>query len=406
MIPAGVEARLREHVASVLAAARIPATDGEEIAEELYGHLVERVRRLVADGMEPEVAADRAIRDFGAAERIGDDFTRTYHGRLWASTIGVLLPAETPAGRPLAVTLFWILALAMSAVYLLLAGWALVHHPPIRAIILGVGGIMVSGAIFLVGFGLRRAQRWAVDVATAGSFILVIFGLVELMAGNISLAGLLALIALIAYASDRSRVHAWLSSAPEPRGAIFVAAVALLLPFFQHAGVGMPDPTQAGPEDVNVHLAIECAPRRVELVAQVEWDRISLLPGGLANLDQYGDVLVLDHPDEDVWVLDNYPTLIDTSTGEVVAEPDVAYAPNQERTFAALRGPHVIQVAWDALKPGTRYRAEWILKPHDAIADQEALQVGIEYIHADRFRWEALADCYRGVHEPFVSEWP
>jgi len=67
---------------------------------------------------------------------------------------------------------------------------------------------------------------------------------------------------------------------------------------------------------------------------------------------------------------------------------------------------HVIQIGWDALEPDVTYRATWIFVAGDDIRDPDMLQVGVEYIHADRFRWEALADCSRGIHQPFVSDWP
>jgi len=67
---------------------------------------------------------------------------------------------------------------------------------------------------------------------------------------------------------------------------------------------------------------------------------------------------------------------------------------------------HVIQIGWKTLEPDVTYRATWIFVANDDIRDPDMLQVGVEYIHADRFRWETLADCARGIHEPFVSDWP
>lgn len=392
MIPPGVRERLAAHVDAVLAGARVPATHRAEIAEELLGHLIQRVKELLTDGLTPHDAAERAIRDFGGAERIGRDFTRTYHGRLWASTIGVLLPAGTPAGRPLAVTLFWILALAMSAVYLLLAGWALAHHPPIRALVLGVGGATASGAILLVGLALRRARGWALDVATAGSLILVVLGVVELASGRISLGGLLALAALLVYFNDPLRVRRWMTPAPEPRGAVIVAVIAIGLPLLQPVAVDFPDPTQAEPKDLHITAWMECTenPRGGTVTVELEWARTSLAPGGAARLDRFGDALVLEMNDQ-LAAPYGVTRLVEVSTGESVAEPGQHRAAADEMLWQ-LAGPAVIGIDHGRLDPGRHYRATWAFEARED-ADLRDLQAGVEYWHADHFRTEALIDC-------------
>lgn len=400
MIPAGVLERLIAHVEAVLAAASVPAGQRDEIAEELLGHLVERVRALIADGMAPSDAADRAIRSFGTAGRIGRDFTRTYRGRLWASTIGMLLPVETPAGRrPMAVTLFWLLALGMSVVYLLMTAWAVTHHPPVRALLLCVGGAAISGAMLLVALGLQRAQRWALDIATAGSVVVVIFGLYELTRGTISLSGFLALAALLAYANDPSRVLGWLAPTAEPRGAIVVAALAIALPLLQPVATDLPDPTQAGPDDLSMSAWMDCAeeePGGGTVTVELTWARTSLWPGGIARLDRFGDALVLELNPE-LASPHGSTHLVDTGNGAVVAEAG-QFTAAADPMLMQLSGPSVIGIDHGRLEPGRSYRATWTFDAWSG-TDVSNLQAGIEYWHADRFRTETVIMCDRTIHD-------
>ena len=180
MIPPRTREKLAAHVDAVLARASIPTSEREEVAEELLGHLTHRCETYIAAGVDPDAAAHRAVGDFGSAARIGHDFTRAYRGRFWASTIGPLVPERARSGRPLAITLFAVQAFALSALYVGIAGWALVNHSPLHAVVLGIGGALVSGALLLVGFALLQAQRWAVVVAVLGSALLLIDGMVQI----------------------------------------------------------------------------------------------------------------------------------------------------------------------------------------------------------------------------------
>ena len=95
------ETNLRAHIADILAAGGIPGTVRDDLAEELYGHLVERVVALRAEGISEADAVARAIADFGGVDQLSGDLRSVYHSRLWASTIGVLLPAmAAPDHRP------------------------------------------------------------------------------------------------------------------------------------------------------------------------------------------------------------------------------------------------------------------------------------------------------------------
>ena len=51
------------------------------------------------------------------------------------------------------------------------------------------------------------------------------------------------------------------------------------------------------------------------------------------------------------------------------------------------------------------YSTEWVFI-HSDTPSAETLAVAVEYVHADQFRWEALANCDGGVGEPSISDWP
>jgi len=100
----GSESHLRAHVEATLVSARVPRQVRDDLAEELYGHLwTPLARRPSWSGLDEQAAAESAIRSFGSAQRLGVEMTAAYHSRLYASTIGVLLPAvagsaDRPAG--------------------------------------------------------------------------------------------------------------------------------------------------------------------------------------------------------------------------------------------------------------------------------------------------------------------
>ena len=85
MIPQ-IEQALRAHVGAIVDRARVPPAARDDLAEELFGHLVERWRAHVADGLAEDEAAQTAIAEFGSAGSLGREFGRTYHSRMWAST--------------------------------------------------------------------------------------------------------------------------------------------------------------------------------------------------------------------------------------------------------------------------------------------------------------------------------
>lgn len=411
MIPAGVEERLRAHVFRVLAHAHVPAADRGDVAEELYGHLVERWQALIDDGMEPMRAADEAVRLFGGAERIGADLTRSFRGRFWASTIGVLLPAVTMKGpRP---TIAWWLGASLWS-YGVLGGaigvGVAAQLSPVRAAVVLLFAIGTAVVYVVAAAALARRQRWGLDIAVAANVIGLVTGTATMMntAGLISLNVVLSgLLLAFAYA-ERRDLGRWVRRSRSVEGALAVAILATVLggAILPAAAAEIPDPTQAGPGDLQITTSVSCGNTTAIVSVELRWDRVALLPGGVANLSQYGDMLLLETSADDAWVLDNLPALEDKASGTVAAQSDVGYRPNGSRVETLETAPHAIQINWNALEPGRTYRATWELRRLSAPGVDTTFAASVEYLHADQFRWEQLVDCMGGRHEPIVSDWP
>ena len=322
MIPLGVDERLRAHVASVLATAHVPRAERDDLGEELYGHLVEHWQALVDEGLDPMEAADRAVRRFGTAHRIGGELTRTYRGRVWASTIGALLPDEASPGRPMAVTLMVVLAMSMSAIHVLLAIEGLLNHPPVEALVWATSSAIAAAAILVLGIGLLRAQRWAVWISLGFCILLTFAGVMDATRGTLSLSGALAFLAFITWALDRSAIDDWQGESPRPRS-MLLGGLALAIGAGwagQSLAATLPDPTQASPQDLSFTARIRCAvPLTFEveeldgtihdvvqpgLVVEIDasWERQSILPSGISNRFPVDNITVEGAPDEWTWI--------------------------------------------------------------------------------------------------------
>ena len=95
------EEMLRRHVDRILHRSAVPADQQGDLLEELCGHLWQRWRAEMESGLDADGAALAAIQSFGGPDELAVDMTRAFHGRLFATTIGVLLPAVVPPeGRP------------------------------------------------------------------------------------------------------------------------------------------------------------------------------------------------------------------------------------------------------------------------------------------------------------------
>ena len=281
---------------------------------------------------------------------------------------------------------------------------------PVRAAVVLLFAIGTAVVYVVAAAALARRQRWGLDIAVAANVIGLVTGTATMMntAGLISLNVVLSgLLLAFAYA-ERRDLGRWVRRSRSVEGALAVAILATVLggAILPAAAAEIPDPTQAGPGDLQITTSVSCGNTTAIVSVELRWDRVALLPGGVANLSQYGDMLLLETSADDAWVLDNLPALEDKASGTVAAQSDVGYRPNGSRVETLETAPHAIQINWNALEPGRTYRATWELRRFFAPGADTTFAASVEYLHADQFRWEQLVDCMGGRHEPIVSDWP
>jgi hypothetical protein len=431
-----IEARLRAHVVDILAGAGVTSALRADLAEELRGHLVERLRSHLDEGMSETDAVARAIAEFGPADKLARDFGRTYHSRLWASTIGVLLPAVVANGeRPREVA--WLRFTVGVAAVLLAGGLILNASPatPVRALGWTAVDLVGLGALVLAYRALGAGQRWALWYATAVAVVLLIIGIGEIVwpsrqaTVTISLAAVLAGGVLLGVRSAWGRLQAYVSgSRPIGRGLPIALAGSLLLPVF--AGpvlAALPDPTQASVTDLTLRVSMTCdggnpasggptasSTQRITLVAEATWRRADFLPLGVSGLfpssspqgDSAGFRVVDNQPPGSVvptWLLANDgPEVVDVQTGESAgwfgaSAPSGALLPPTARSFT-------IGLESSAIQAGHTIRASWLLAP---LSPSGAAWPRIEaaYVHLDRFMLVGMIGCGQTVlgHEAPLS---
>jgi len=419
------EARLRSHIAAILDVAAVPSDVRNDVAEELYGHLVERVRSHLVAGIGEAAAVDRAIADLGGVDMLGRDFGRTYHSRLWASTVGILLPAVAPRdGRPAAVG--WLRFTLGVVVVLSVVGLAVMlpQATPVRGLATLAVDAVAIWAMALAFLALERGQRWALWYALAISVELLLWGIGTVLAAapgsaSIPLGAILAGLVLFEVFVDRYRLRAFIAdSRPVGRAMTAVLALSILLPVaVPPALAALPDPSQAGAADLTLTVSMRCDRgtqlfsdtsrtnvSRVQLIAEMTWRRADILPEGVAGLfhpTDYGDSAGFRLLDADptallpAWLLvtGDVP-VIDVATGETAGwfgstAPSVGLLPNTIGSFT-------IGIGLSAIRAGHTIRAAWVLSP---TADVGAPwpRIKIAYAHLDRFLLEGTVGCGQTV---------
>ena len=432
----GSESHLRAHVEATLVSARVPRQVRDDLAEELYGHLWTRWQEAIVSGLDEQAAAESAIRSFGSAQRLGVEMTAAYHSRLYASTIGVLLPAvagsaDRPAGLGRLQALLLVPILGTVAV----AAGELGSLAPGRAI-LALIGVAAAASMSLASFlALARGQRWALRYAQILLFLALAFAVDTLVTTpantyQLPIAGLLGLYCLgPALGAD---IKKW-TAASRPLGkvlgplVVLTIAAGLSLPF---AAPILPDPTQVGPGDLDLRLSVACTRdaggyvTALDLTTQFRWDRLDLLPsgvkGGLKTLvgrSTDGDGLVLgvlpgagphlyeynsewlDPPSDfssATWPGGNATLEELRDNGAVVSSwqwggPEPQLAETTGRIYYA----DVETISASLLQAGHQYALRQHVLPSSiagASADRDPL-VFIRYQHLDRFVGEAVASC-------------
>jgi len=439
------EARLRAHVEATLASARVPRQTRDDLAEELYGHLWTRWQEAIVVGLDEQAAAESAIRSFGNAQRLGVEMTGAYHSQLYASTIGMLLPAAaSSANRPAGVRRLQALLLIPMLGTVVVAAGELASLTPGRAL-LALIGVAAAVSMSLASFlAIDRGQRWALRYAQILIFLALAFAVDTLatMPANtyqVPVAGVLGLYCLGPALGPEMKK--WTTTS-RPLGkllgplVVLTVAAGLSLPF---AAPMLPDPTQVGPGDLDLSLSVACTRdsdgyvTALDLTTEFGWDRLDLLPSGikgglktLAGRSADGDGLVygvlpgdghhqdeyngkwLDTPTSDssgaTWAVGNDGQQELRDNGAVVVSwqwsgPEPQLAETTDRMYYS----DVDTISTSILQAGHRYALRQRVLPTSitgASADRDPL-VFIRYQHLDRFVVEAVATCERpGVGVP------
>jgi hypothetical protein len=428
----GVQERLYAHVESILNGAAFRRRDRDDLAEELYGHLWQRWQDALASGLHEEAAVDQAIRSFGEPARLGRDVTLAYHSRLYASTIGVLVPTVADAkGKPrgywliyfLLFTTFWVMAYGQAE--------ALMSWTPLRAAI-GFGGTLTAFiAASLVFQAYRARQRWTLRFAGLELGLLVWWvgllwwtnspGLPASLVGAASGLGIVCLAfswpwRLIPLSSWRDlhlrSLSGWMYERPIPRrllvglGAMLVVGSAM-----PAVALNLADPTQIGAADMQVGLTVTCARSgsgyvsAVDVTASFLFKRTDVWPNGLV------DALQRSGPtDEIAWVVEGSrpngapmitPMLTRAGTARDTTDgtPLALGSPENRDNRALLTIPDSAR-----LRAGHRYEATWLYSVAPGLRDSDVTPVTFGYDHLERFYLQATAGCGQTATGHTVSQ--
>ncbi len=416
--------RLRAHVEAVVAAAGVPRSQRDDLAEELLGHLEERTEALVAQGVSREDAVRLAVDAFGSADALAGDFARAFHSRLWASTIGVLL-ASTQRGddRPQVVgwlRLVLVLSMAFTAAALVITaasasfGWV---------VVLSIVYVLALVSQLLAYEALDRGHRWALWYALAVTVSFLVWGIWSVISPDIPgtitipLGGILAAAVLLSANAATPRLRAFVaSSRPINRSLAWgLAAVFLLQNGAPAARAFLADPTQASASDVEVRWSMTCdrgdivtdsEPLRDVLRITVEADvvlrRTDPLPDGIAgalNPHSYGDTAGYAVVETDAgaggdgysWFLVSNEDPLDLATGTTVGSfggtsPSVGLLPEQ------VQGSFTVAYENAIVEPGHHVRARWTLAPA-SVEEPAWPRIKTYYAHLDRFLLTTHVGC-------------
>ena len=413
---------LRAHVERILSMSAVPADDRDDLAEELYGHLWQRWQEAIAAGTAAEEAASAAIAAFGLPEELGPQLTTAYHSRLYASTIGVLLPAITPpADRPHGLGRSRLL-LALSAIFqtigigILLWGGGLA---PVQSIVAFVA-LAFGLAVTLIAYrALDRQQAWALAFVKLLALVLVLNAIIMFVAKPITI-NILGILAIFVWgAAQGPQLQAWVAGSRPVRvglGLVIVAAVGL--PWIgATAAAAIPDPTAAGPGDLSMQMGVDCV--RADglvssgsVVVNLNWHRTDVLPYGLTgwvtgmrNTDNLGISSVdgLEYsgpgfgfpstPQEGLVLMSR--SYLDTVSGAATSESVTMWSGIPSPFFDV--GGSVVGIDPGTIVAGRTYRVTYTFLMQPSVASVDAPVFQVRYDHQHRWGVEAVATCGQTV---------
>ena len=438
--------RLRVYVASILAGSSVPAADREDIAEELYGHLWQRWRDALDAGASAAEAVETAIRSFGEAGRLGHEMTGAYHSRLYATTIGALLPAVAPPPGKLWGYRRLRLLLALAAVVELVLGWiGVTQLTPVRALLFtcGVGLALALDVLAFRAFG--RGQRWALRYCQFLLAVVLVQGAESVFAApsgtsTIPILGIIGVWMLRPAISGQ--MADWFSSSRPIGRALAVALVAAVAAGYlvPYAAGATADPTQVSASDLNLQVSAVCTRdasggvTAIDINTRLRWSRLDLFPYGLGQ----GNVV-------NSWQ-DGFEIGVSPAGGRNSVDWRTAWIsiPSQFPLYLMSDQPHFTSpdgsvdgllvtgppqglVSLDPYVPGSEglqfapggLHAGWTYDTTERYQWQSVTGLGagpaptdplvtIRYAHLDRFVVQALASCDRpgsGVPMPLPYPW-
>ena len=425
---------LRAHAERILLHSAVPASEWADIAEELYGHLWQRWRDHVAAGATDEAAAQSAILAFGVPGEISPQLTRAYHSRLYASTIGVLLPAVAPApDRPRGFDRLRLFLIAVAISQLITGAFLVAILSPVRGAVIGAAALLSAAICVIAARALALRQPWALEVARVAVVAAIVSAVVQLYLHpiTVSVVGVVGVVAL-GPAFGR-RVREWLGESDRvgPRLRAGVAAVLIggfLLPA---AAAVMPDPSEASASDLSLTVSLECTSDsygilQVAVHADVIWRRTDIWPNGPLDVGSNRDELAL-------WVDDGSGAVASASDNTFGFTPDgglnipawalhpqvIDYAPDGPKStdppfdgpafvtgwsspanfpasgpLADLAGPDVaLEIQPETLQAGHRYRVNWFGGPFRVNGPGVLKDMVVQYNHLGRWGEKAVVAC-------------
>ena len=309
-----VRQQIATYVAAVVGSAAIPSAEQADVSEELTGHLEEAVRAGIRAGLPAQEAITSAIAAFGDPSMVGRDLMDTYRGRLWASTIGHLLPVADRFENPPGLVVWLARFDQVIAVFSALAAVGLfATATPVRATLAAGLGLASAAVLWLAASALYRGQAWALPVST---FVCLVNGIIFFASlgqppGGVTLSinGLIGLVLFLRLAANLTTLNQWVAaSRPIPGRLGWPVAVALVgWSLFIGFGSSIPDPTQIGRGDVRARGTVSCAIPQGTMDAglpavpvptldlRVTYDRVDAFPRGFfRDAGSWGDVIELN----------------------------------------------------------------------------------------------------------------
>ena len=425
------EALLRAHVARILDRSAVPAEDRADVAEELFGHLWQRWHDEVAAGLDSEAAAASAIDAFGGSDELAPELSLAFHSRLFASTIGILLPAVVPPdGRPHGFTrsrvLLAIVAL-FSAAGIAIYAWS---QPltPLRELIFLIGTAFSLSMTVLAYRALGRQQRWALILVQLLAATLIVDGLAELVLKPVTIQFFAILALFVLPAARGPEMARWIAGSRRIGAGLGLAiAAAVLLPWtIGPALAAMPDPTVATADDLAMRVTVTCE-RGSEGVTggsvqvDLRWSRTDLFPygnfgfwRGMTDTDKLG---IQSEPGNyyvpgQTFVEHMQYGLAFVSQSFVDVETGRDAASNVETSSSAGFFPYI--GAWGSpIDPGTivagrSYRGTYGFQLAQPTPTEDAPVFQVRYDHQHRWGTEAIATCGETVagHEVLTPDQP